>query len=228
MKSTNSKTNKYKHAVIAVDTVVFALDKNSLQVLLIQMKKKPYTKFWAAPGGLIGGAESLEKAVVRVLKNKTGMAPEYFEQLYTFGDVNRDPFGRVVSVAYLVPLQNLTIKIKTSGQYQDIKWFPIKKLPALAYDHRAIISKGLERLRAKLEYSNIACKMIPKDFTLTDLQKAYEIILDKKLDKRNFRKKIMALKLVKATKNFDTSKPNRPAQLFVAASSQVNMTRVLS
>jgi 8-oxo-dGTP diphosphatase len=100
--------------------------------------------------------------------------------------------------------------------------------PALAYDHRIIIGKGLERLRAKLEYSNIICKMMPKEFTLTYLQKAYEIILNKKLDKRNFRKKIMALKLVKATKNFDTSKPNRPAQLFIAASSQVNMTRVLS
>ncbi len=221
------KIKKYQHAVIAVDTVVFRLQNKQLQVLLIQMNKQPYVGWWAAPGGLVGGQESLESATKRTLKTKAGLSPTYFEQLYTFGKVNRDPFGRVVSVAYLVPLPPVEIKVITSAQYQNIKWYDVKKMPLLAYDHREIITCGLKRLRSKLEYSSIITTLLPKLFTLTDLQTAYEIILDKKLDKRNFRKKILALKLVKPTKSFDSSRPNRPAQLFTAAS-RTHLAKILS
>ncbi len=220
---------KYKHAVIAVDPVIFALINNQLNVLLIKMKKAPYTNAWAAPGGLVKPDESLENAVRRLVSAKTGITHEaHFEQLYTFGRVNRDPFGRVVSVAYLALIRPENVKLKTTGEYQDIKWFPISHLPRLAYDHEEIIDVAIDRLQKRLGYTNIVRSLLPEKFSLTELQSAYESILNKKLDKRNFRKKILALKLVKETGVKEEDKAYRPAALYEFSQDKLIIKTILS
>lgn len=218
---------KYKFAVIAVDPVIFALIDGRLQVLLIKMKKAPFTDMWAAPGGLIKGNESLDEAVIRLVKEKTGIADTHFEQLYTFGDVKRDPFGRVVSVAYMALILQENMKLKTTEEYKDIAWFPVNKLPALAYDHKEIIKVAEERLQMRLGYSNIICSLLPREFTLTALQKAYEVILEKKMDKRNFRKKILSLKLLKKTGGKEGERANRPAWLYTFPSKRITTVEIL-
>lgn len=220
---------KYKHAVIAVDPVIFALINGRLNVLLIKMKKAPYTNAWAAPGGLVKPDESLENAVWRLVSAKTGIKHEaHFEQLYTFGRVNRDPFGRVVSVAYLALIRPENVQLKTTGEYQDIKWFPVSRLPRLAYDHQEIISVAIDRLQKRLGYTNIVRSLLPEKFSLTELQSAYESILNKKLDKRNFRKKILALKLVKETGVKEENKAYRPASLYEFSSNKLKVATILA
>lgn len=220
---------KYKHAVIAVDPVIFALINNQLNVLLVKMKKTPYANAWAAPGGLVKSDESLENAVQRLVAAKTGIKHEaHFEQLYTFGRVNRDPFGRVVSVAYLALIRSDRVQLKTTGEYQEIKWFPVSKLPRLAYDHEEIVDVAIDRLQKRLGYTNIVRSLLPERFSLTDLQSAYESILNKKLDKRNFRKKILALKLVKETGVKEENKAYRPAALYEFSHDKLIIKTVLS
>ncbi|MFC1622690.1 NUDIX domain-containing protein [Patescibacteria group bacterium] len=214
---------KYKFAVIATDVVIFTIKDEKLQVLLIKMKKKPFSEQWACPGGLVKSNEDVDISAKRQLKTKAGVDNIYLEQLYTFGKVRRDPFGRVVSVAYFALIPNANIKLKTTKEYTDVKWFNIDKLPKLAYDHLEIIQTAVERLKAKLTYTNIIYGLLPKDFTLTELQKIYESILNKKLDKRNFRKKILSLKLIKKVNKQKSGEAYRPADLytFIKRSPQV-------
>jgi len=205
---------KYKFAVIATDVVIFTIKNNKLQVLLIKMKKKPFTNQWACPGGLVKPNESVDSSAKRQLKTKTGVSDVYLEQLYTFGKINRDPFGRVVSVAYFALIPNAKLKLKTTKEYADVKWFQIDKLSKLAYDHTEIVKTAVERLKAKLTYTNIVYGLLSKEFTLTELQQVYEIILKKNIDKRNFRKKILSLRLVKKTNKQKSGEANRPADLY--------------
>ncbi len=209
------KTNKkYKFAVIATDVAIFTINNGSLNVLLIKMKKHPYEEHWALPGGLIKGDESVDNAAKRILSEKTSISDVYLEQLYTFGDVKRDPFGRVVSVAYFALVPGEKLDLKTSREYAGIKWFPLAKLPKLAYDHKEIVERALKRLRAKLGYSNIVCNLLGEEFSLSEMQDIYETILGKKLDKRNFRKKMLSLGLLKKTGKERRGEPNRPAELY--------------
>lgn len=205
---------KYQYVVVATDMVIFAIDNNELKVLLIKMKKQPYEKAWALPGGLIKPTESLAKAAQRHLKEKTGVNNVYLEQLQTFGDPKRDPFGRVVSVAYFALIPDIQLTLKTTTEYGGVDWFAVNHLPALAYDHKAIIQVAQERLRSRLAYTNIVYSLLPKQFTLSQLQLVYEIILDKRLDKRNFRKKIAALKIIKDTGKKLTGYAHRPAKFY--------------
>lgn len=206
---------KYKHAVIATDIVIFTIQSQKLQVLLIKMKKEPYSdNFWAAPGGLVKSFESVDMSAKRQLAEKTNVKNIYLEQLYTFGDANRDPFGRVVSVAYFALIPSDSTRLKTTKEYGDVKWFSVNSLPKLAYDHKKIIETAHERLQKKLEYSNIVYGLLPEKFTLTDMQKTYEIILKKKIDKRNFRKKALSLGIIKKTNKILQGIANRPAALY--------------
>lgn len=206
--------NHYKHAVIATDIVIFTVQNDMLKALLIKMKKSPYQDAWAAPGGLVKPKESLDQAARRILKDKTGVKNVYLEQLYSFGEVNRDPFGRVVSVAYFALISYDGLILHTTGEYGGLAWFAAKHLPKMAYDHKEIINTAVARLRAKLEYSNIIYHLMPEEFTLSELQNIYEIILDRKLDKRNFRKKLLALKIVKKLRKKRKGGPHRPAELY--------------
>lgn len=205
---------KYKFAVIAVDVIIFTIKDARLQVLLIKMKKKPYGNYWAAPGGLIGPKENCGEAAKRHLLEKAGIKNAYLEQLYTFSEVGRDPFGRVVSVAHFALLPSSRLNLKTTEEYADVQWHPVGKLPQMAYDHKKIVDAAAKRLRAKLGYTNIVYNLLPESFTLTDLQRTYEIILGHKLDKRNFRKKILSLKLIRKLKQQRKGAANRPAELY--------------
>lgn len=205
---------KYKFAVIAVDVVIFTVQDGQFKALLIKMKKAPYADCWAAPGGLVKSDESVEQAARRHLRKKTGVRDMYLEQLYTFGRVDRDPFGRVVSVAYFALIPHAGMKLKTTAEYGDVGWFPVEKLPKLAYDHQEIIAYAVQRLQSKLEYSNIVYGLLAREFTFSELQDIYEIILGRKLDKRNFRKKILSLRLVQRAYKKRRGETNRPAELY--------------
>jgi 8-oxo-dGTP diphosphatase len=205
---------KYKYAVIASDVAIFTVKDGELKVLLIEMKKKPFSGMWALPGGLVEVKESVDRAAERQLLVKTGVKNVYLEQLYTFGEVNRDPFGRVVSVAYFALIPGDNIKLKTTKEYADVKWYNISDLPKLAYDHRKIIDVAYHRLQSKLGYTNIVYSLMPREFSLTELQETYEIIKGTNLDKRNFRKKVLSLDLIKKVDKMARGSAHRPASLY--------------
>lgn len=213
-------------AVIAADVVIMTVQDKQLQILLMKMQKKPYLQAWAIPGGRVHIDETVDHAAQRHLFLKTGVKNLYLEQLYTFGRVDRDPFDRVVSVAYFALVPSDDIRIDTSLPF-DIAWFPVEKLPSLAYDHREMVAKALERLRAKLEYTNIVYSLLPQRFTLTQLQSTYETILGHRLDKRNFRKKVLGLGLVRKTAGTQRDGAHRPAALYVFTTRQPKVVSVL-
>lgn len=228
---TNSMSHvrkKYAFAVIATDIIIFTVEGTELKTLLIQMGKKPFGGMWAFPGGLVRPNESVLESAKRHLQEKAGIKNVYLEQLYTFGRINRDPFGRVVSVAYMALIPPKGISIKTTKEYEDIRWFSIKKLPPLAYDHKEMAMYALSRLRAKLEYTNIVHNLLHREFTLSDLQEMYEIILAKKLDKRNFRKKIISLGLIKKLSKKTAGTAGRPATLFTFTQRAPTIVDILS
>lgn len=204
-----------KYPIVAVDVIIFTIKDNSLKVILIKMKKKPYQKMWAFPGGRAGIRKSLDDAARRELFEKTGVKNVYLEQLYAFGSVKRDPFDRVVSVAYFALVDaNKIKKLETTSKYAGIEWFPMDRLPPLAYDHKIMAKMALKKLREKIGYIKIADGLLPYNFTLNELQKVHEIILGKKLDKRNFQRKIMALGLLKPMGKKRKEVPYRPAALY--------------
>lgn len=225
--STNKAKEKYDYAVIATDVLIFTIKDENLQVPLIKMKKDYYEGYWALPGGLVEPEEGLEEAARRHLLTKSGVENPYLEQLYTFGDPERDPYGRVVSVAYFALIPEKELKLETTERYAGINLFPIDNLPKLAYDHREIIKTGRERLQAKLKYTNIVYSLLPEEFTLSSLRHTYEIILDRKLDKRNFRKKIFSLNLVEETGKKEQDVPHRPAKLYRFKKQEPEVVEVL-
>jgi 8-oxo-dGTP diphosphatase len=168
---------------------------------------------WAIPGGFVRMDETLEEAAMREIEEETGVTDVFLEQLYTFGAPNRDPRTRVVTVAYyaLVPSERIVLKADTDAS--DAQWFEIGNLPPLAFDHDHIVKMAQERLQSRIETTNIAYGLLPARFKLSDLQGVYEIILGRTLDKRNFRKKILASGLIEATEKYSTG-AHRPAQLF--------------
>lgn len=223
----NKVQAKYKYAVIATDVALFTVEKNNLKVLLIKMKKDPFTGMWALPGGLIDSHESIDDAAKRVLEKKTGVNNVYLEQLATFGKVDRDPFGRVVSVAYFSLIPSERLMLHTTSEYEDVAWFSVGDISDLAYDHKAILQAALEQLKHRLEYSNIALSLLPREFTLTDLQRLYETILGKTIDKRNFRKNVLRSGLLKSTGKRREGQAHRPAELYRFTSKSSHIVRVL-
>jgi 8-oxo-dGTP diphosphatase len=199
-------------AAVSTDVVLFSIRHERLEVLLVNQ----YDQCWALPGGIAGIAEDLENSALRNLQEKTGVSGVYLEQLYTFGRPDRDPHGRVVSVAYyaLVPTQQL--RILTRPQEKRLGWFPIDGRPPLILDHGEIIAMAHGRLAAKLAYSTIALQFMPQRFTLSALQSVYETILGEPLDKRNFRKRILAMGCIEATGELLRAGNYRPARLYRA------------
>jgi 8-oxo-dGTP diphosphatase len=218
---------KYKFAVIATDIVIFTVENGELEILLIKMKKKPFTDCWAVPGGLVKPIESVDSAAERILSEKTGVKNVYLEQFYTFGDIDRDPFGRVVSVAYLALIPSRGLKLQTNSEYADVKWFPVDKLPKLAYDHKEMVNVAISKIQEMLERTNIAYSLLPEEFTLTELQSVYEIILKRDLDKRNFRKKIFLLDIMKKAGRKKQGRASRPAELYKFKDRELRQVNVL-
>lgn len=199
---------------LAVDGVVFGYTHKRLQVLLIQQKFGGKEDKWALPGGFVRKEETLDEAVLREIKEETGVKVNYFEQLYSFGDINRDYRKRVVSVAYLALLNPKNYQLKADTDAKDAQWFSIDEIPKLAFDHNEIIEKGLKRLKAKINYQPIGFELLSKEFPFSDLENLYQTILGEKIDRRNFRKKILGFDILVETDKMQSSKSGRPAKLF--------------
>jgi len=202
---------------VAVDVAVFTVVSRALHLLLVQVQRGAFCGEWALPGGRVRLDESLDEAARRELAAQTGVGDVYLEQLYTFGSPQRDPQDRVVSVAYVAltphgtPLGNTRVQTD-AGKYAAVAWRRVSRLPPLAYDHQAVVKAALARLRAKLTYTNLAYNLLPRAFTLGELQEMYEAILGRRLDRRNFRKKIHSLGLLRPLARVRRGS-HRPARL---------------
>ena len=201
------------HAV-AVDVVLFTIQGTILKVLLVKRQQAPFRGAWALPGGLVGSQESVDAAALRELQEETDIANVYLEQLYTFGDPIRDPRGRVVTVAYYALVNLQQFQLRARQRVTEANWFPVKRLPELAFDHRRIVDYALERLRNKTNYTTVGFQLLPRRFTLTELQSSYEVIMGRRLDKRNFRRKMLQLGILKETRQFQANGRQRPARLY--------------
>jgi len=211
---------------LATDTVIFNIQKWELKVLLIKMNKEPFIWKWAVPWWFISENELVKDAANRVLFEATNVKDLYLEELKIFDSLDRDPKKRIISVWYMAIIKKDDLNIKTDERYSSIDWFPVESIPALAYDHKEIIDFALERLKREIEYSTISFTLLPKEFTLTDLQKVFEIVLWKELDKRNFRKKILKQKVLKDTGKKRTIWSPRPAVLYKAISSEIKFVEM--
>lgn len=207
-------TYEYPHPAVSTDIVLFTLQEGELKVLLIRRGGDPYQGYWALPGGFVEIDEDLEPAALRELQEETGVTGVWLEQLYTFGKPGRDPRERVISVAYyaLVPIDRMTVQAGSDAS--DVAWHSCRQLPELAFDHPQIIELARKRLAAKLDYSTIALQFMPARFTLGELQTVYETILGSKLDKRNFRKRILSLDCIEDTSETRRNGKHRPARLY--------------
>jgi 8-oxo-dGTP diphosphatase len=197
-----------------VDLVIISIHEGQLSVLLTQHVEDPLGATWALPGGFVAREERLEAAAQRRLSEEIGLRQAYLEQLYTYGDPGRDPRGWVVTVAYfaLVPAAG-RIQADSGGDVRLAQWFPLDRLPSTVSDHSEIIEYALRRLRYKLEYTAVGFELLPSEFTLSELQRIYEIILGEEIDKRNFRRRILQSRIIEPTagiKNGD----GRPARLY--------------
>jgi 8-oxo-dGTP diphosphatase len=212
---------------VAVDVAVLSIVDGRLSVLLVKMRRPPFEGRWALPGGLIRLDETVETAALRELEEKTGLAEVWIEQLYTFSDPRRDPNGRCVSVGFLALIPSARARLEATTKYAGVGFFPVDELPSLAFDHAAIVAAAVDRLRAKLEYTNAAYSLLPEAFSLSDLQRAYEIVLGTTLDPRNFRKRVLELGLVKQTGGLRRSGAHRPARLYRFAARRPEQVRPL-
>ncbi|MHC4840076.1 MAG: NUDIX hydrolase [Planctomycetota bacterium] len=209
-----SHSYEFPRAAVAVDCVVFGLDDEGLKVLLIERGLAPFKGKWALPGGFVRVDESCDAAAKRELAEETGLKRVYFEQLYTFSGIKRDPRERVISVAYysLVNLHDHKVRASTDAEKAD--WFDVNKLPKLAFDHKEIFATAKQRLQGKVRYVPIGFELLPRKFTLTQLQKLYEKILERPLDKRNFRKKVLAMGILEDTGESQKDVAHRAARLY--------------
>lgn len=210
----DTKYMRYETPGVTVDLVLFTVGEKRLKIMLTKRVEDPFQGIWSLPGGFLKTDESLDDAARRVLHEKTGVRDVYMEQLYTFSNPKRDPRSRVITVAYiaLIPWQNLPQP--ASSKVSHVTWSSVDALPDLAFDHKQIIAYAVNRLRAKVSYSNIVQGLMPKHFRLSELQSMYECIINDKLDKRNFRKSMLATGLLKETGKQDLAGAHRPAMLY--------------
>lgn len=204
----------YERPSVTVDVVIFSLHKEDLRVLLIQRKYEPYQGAWAIPGGFVHMGESLEEAARRELMEETAVSNVYLEQLFTFGDPNRDPRTRVITIAYIALIPHDAIQPQAGDDAAEAAWHSMSSLPDLAFDHQGIIDYALTRLRYKLEYTTVGFELLPDQFTLSELQQAYELILGETLDKRNFRSKIISANILEESGKMKQEGKGRPARLY--------------
>lgn len=198
---------------VAVDIIVFTVIKENLNVLLIKRKYDPFKGQYAIPGGFVKDDESLEQAAARELQEETNVKNIFMKKLTAYGAVNRDPRGRVISIAYIALVDSEKFNLKATTDALKAKWVRVDEIKELGFDHITILQDCLKELRHDIQTTNIAAQLLPKRFTLTELQRLYEKILNKLLDKRNFRKKIKELNVLKATSETRMEGAHRPAQL---------------
>jgi 8-oxo-dGTP diphosphatase len=205
---------QYPRAALTVDCVVFGFDGGELKVLLIERGLEPFKGRWALPGGFVRVEETLDEAARRELVEETGLKNVFLEQLYSFGEIKRDPRERVVSVAYYALVKLSDHRAKAATDAANAEWFLVSKLPKLAFDHAEILRTALGRLQGKVRYQPIGFELLPEKFTLSQLQHLYEAVLETALDKRNFRKKVLGFGLLLPLEETLMAGRHRPAQLF--------------
>jgi ADP-ribose pyrophosphatase YjhB (NUDIX family) len=198
---------------VTVDVVIFTVRDGALQVLLVKRGVPPFEGQYAIPGGFTREDESLEEAAVRELYEETGVRNLFLEQLYSFGDPGRDPRGRVITVAYYALIASDRLSLVAGADAAEASWFSVGELPKLAFDHKRILDYALDRLCNKLEYTTVGFQLLPHKFTLSELQAVYEAILGRRLDKRNFRRKIALLAILKPLREWRRT-GRKPARLF--------------
>lgn len=212
------KTYQYEHPrpAVTVDCVVFGLDaaEADLRVLLIERDLEPFSGRWALPGGFVHMEESLEDAARRELAEETGLSGVFLEQLYTFGAPGRDPRGRVISVAYYALINLDEHAVRAASDARRANWFSVADAPKLAFDHDRVLEAALRRLRGKLTYEPIGFELLPRKFTLSQLQRLYETVLERELDKRNFRKKILGMGVLVELDEIEQGVAHRAARLY--------------
>lgn len=210
-------TYEYPHPAVTTDVVIFTIRGQKLEVLLVKRRNEPYAGSWALPGGFVDIEEDLDTCAKRELFEETNVDGVYLEQLYTFGAMNRDPRERVITVAYfaLVPAEKLP-QARAGSDTEDVGWYAVESCPPLAFDHGEIIRIARERVSAKARYSTVAMHFLPGLFTLSELQRIYEVLLQERLDKRNFRKWILSLDCIIDSGEVRRSGQHRPARLFRA------------
>ena len=205
---------KFPRPALTVDCVVFGFDDAKLKILLVQRGLEPFKGRWALPGGFAHIDETLDDAARRELQEETSLQDVFLEQLYTFGALDRDPRGRVISVAYYALVDLAGHPAIGATDADAAAWFPLPKLPPLAFDHGRIVAKAVERLRAKVRYEPLGFELLPGKFALSQLQTLYEAVTQSSIDKRNFRKKILAMDVLTPLNEFAAQGAHRPAQLF--------------
>jgi len=192
-------TNIHKNPAVTVDIVIFTVSDENLKVLLIERKSPPFENQWAIPGGFVDYNEDILTAAKRELEEETGVKDVYLQQLHVFGEPDRDPRGRVISIAHFALINSAKHSIKAQSDAKDVKWFSINDLPDLAFDHNIILNRTLRTLRKKLENTPIANKLLPEEFTISQLLKLYEVILGTKIDDGRFKCEILRMDFIEKT-----------------------------
>ena len=213
-KNSTGRLDSYPRPHVTVDLVIFSIIDDDLKVLLIRRAEEPYKGSWALPGGFVAIDESLEQAAARELEEEVGVQDVYLEQLYTFGDLGRDPRGRVISIAYFALVDAERQRIVAASDAAAAEWRSVFAPPRLAFDHRKVLDYAVWRLRNKLEWTTVGYELLPHRFTLSELQRVYEIILQRPVDKRNFRKRILAQGQIRELNQTRADGAHRPARLY--------------
>jgi 8-oxo-dGTP diphosphatase len=204
----------YQNPSLAVDIVVFGYQQRTLSILLLNRNEAPFKDIWTLPGAFLQMDERLKDTCSRVLKTKLGMDEVYLEQLYSYDEPERDPRGRVISVAHYALINPKNVAIAAGTMANDVKWFDIKQMPELAFDHAAIFTQALQRLRSKIIYFPIGFELLNEIFTMPELHDLYECILDTTIDRRNFRRKILDAQYVINTGKKREGVHNRQPDLY--------------
>jgi 8-oxo-dGTP diphosphatase len=203
----------FERPSVAADVVIFRMAERGLSVLLIQRKDPPYAERWAVPGGFVNIDESLDAAAKRELEEETGISGVEVEQLYTFGEPGRDPRGRVITVAYLALVPPDKSSARSGDDAADAAWFELDKLPPLAFDHDEMLRIAMERFRHLVKFGDGAFRLLPREFTLSELQRTYETALGEPFDKRNFRRRMIQSGMLIQTGS-SRSGEGRPARTY--------------
>ncbi len=198
----------------SVDNIIFGFDGDVLKVLLIKRREEPFAGYWALPGDRVSIDENLDTAAIRVLEELTGVKDVYLDQVFTFGKVDRHPSGRVITIAYYSLVNIEKVDIEAASFAEKVEWKEVREIESLAFDHFEIMVTCLDRLKQDIKLRPIGFELLPEKFTLTELQKLYEAILEQDLDKRNFRKKIISMNILNTLHELQTGVSHRPAKLY--------------
>lgn len=214
MASGNQYIYDYPHPAVTTDCVIFGFDEGELKVLLIERGIEPFLGKWALPGGFINMDEDAETCSRRILKKETGLENIFMEQLYTFTSINRDPRQRVISIAHFALVRKSDYQAIAGLDTTTVRWFGLSEVPELAFDHQEILLTAKERLKGKIKYQPIGFELLPERFTMPDLHRLYETVLQKELDRRNFRKKMLSFNILTDTGEMQRGAQNRAPKLY--------------